>query len=507
MSYYSPTGNPGTAAAGLSAAIRAEFAAIAAGFALLPNYAGNANKFVVVNSGGTGLTVTASPSFGALTVPSLHVTGNATFDTSIYADSLIAPPPALAQGTLLGRFAALHGTGVGWNLYQPDINIGAFNYRESLPAWRARSNPSTGVLEWYSAPAGTADTAATLTLTQSFLPDGSVEFANQLIVDGSAQIAGTLDFVSNASVFAGTGGNISLTAGNSNTSARSGHITILSGSQASGGTATTGDITLKTGSQSAGGISGNIVLQPGTGGNVSVVGTASVTGNVSLTGTLTVGNTITATNKITAGSMHITGTASFDSSMHVNGIQDESGGQVSILGGAAVSLGDLSVAPSGNNSGSLIVSVSDDGNPTGLAQGTLYGRFASLHVTGIGWNLYQPDQGAAIFNYRQSIPAWLGRTNNITGALEWYSAPAGTADTAATLTLTQSFLPDGSIMAASLHVGANQVVGARNIGYTAMTGVGDAGTVFDTTTVTLPQLASRVKALQAALTTHGLVGT
>jgi hypothetical protein len=101
--------------------------------------------------------------------------------------------------------------------------------------------------------------------------------------------------------------------------------------------------------------------------------------------------------------------------MHVNGIQDESGGQVSILGGCAITLGDLSVT------------------------------------------------GAGTF------------TNSVT--------------------------------AASLHVGANQVVGARNVGYTAMTGVGDAGTVFDTTTVTLPQLASRVKALQAALTTHGLVGT
>jgi hypothetical protein len=279
MSYYSPTGNPGTAAAGLSAAMRAEFAAIAAGFALLPNYSGNANKFVVVNSSGTGLTATASPAFGSL--PSLHVTG----------------------------------------------------------------------------------------------------------------------------------------------------------------------------------------------------------------------------------------TASFDNSMHVNGIQSQDASPVGLLGGARVSLGDLAVAPSGNNSGSLIVSVSDDGNPTGLAQGTLYGRFASLHGTGVGWNLYQPDSGAAIFNYRQSLPAWWSRMNPGTGVLEWSSAPAGAGDTAATLTLRHSFAPNGdltstgNVTAAAIKVGSNQVVGARNTGYTPMTGAGDAGTAFDTTTVTLAQLASRVKALQASLTTHGLVGT
>ena len=181
MSYYSPTGNPGTAAAGLSSAMRAEFAAIAAGFALLPNYSGNANKFVVVNSSGTGLTTTATPTITSLTL----------------------------------------------------------------------------------------------------------------------------------------------------------------------------------------------------------------------------------------GSLHVTGTASFDSSIHVNGIQSQDASPVSLLGGAAISLGDLAVAPSGNNSGSLIVSVSDDGNPTGLAQGTLYGRFASLHGTGIGWNLYQPDQGATTFNYRQSPSRVVGEVQSV----------------------------------------------------------------------------------------------
>lgn len=51
-----------------------------------------------------------------------------------------------------------------------------------------------------------------------------------------------------------------------------------------------------------------------------------------------------------------------------------------------------------------------------------------------------------------------------------------------------------------------KVVGARDTGWTAMTGTANEATVYDTATVTLAQLAGRVMALQAALTTHGLIG-
>jgi hypothetical protein len=61
--------------------------------------------------------------------------------------------------------------------------------------------------------------------------------------------------------------------------------------------------------------------------------------------------------------------------------------------------------------------------------------------------------------------------------------------------------------AQSFLVGANSVVGARNTGWAAMTGTTNKATVYDTATVTLPQLAGRMMALQAALTTHGLIGT
>jgi hypothetical protein len=64
----------------------------------------------------------------------------------------------------------------------------------------------------------------------------------------------------------------------------------------------------------------------------------------------------------------------------------------------------------------------------------------------------------------------------------------------------------GNFTGVSYKVSTNQVVGARATGWTAMTGTPDASTAFATSTVTLAQLAGRVMSLQAALTTHGLIG-
>lgn len=58
----------------------------------------------------------------------------------------------------------------------------------------------------------------------------------------------------------------------------------------------------------------------------------------------------------------------------------------------------------------------------------------------------------------------------------------------------------------SIIVGASQVVASRDTGWSAMTGTTNKATVYDTATVTLAQLAGRVMAMQAALTTHGLLG-
>ena len=55
-------------------------------------------------------------------------------------------------------------------------------------------------------------------------------------------------------------------------------------------------------------------------------------------------------------------------------------------------------------------------------------------------------------------------------------------------------------------VNSVQVVGPRSTGWVSMVGVADQSTAFNSGSVTLPQLASRVKSIQDALTLHGLLG-
>ena len=64
-------------------------------------------------------------------------------------------------------------------------------------------------------------------------------------------------------------------------------------------------------------------------------------------------------------------------------------------------------------------------------------------------------------------------------------------------------------MSGSPYISLNdtQVVSLRDTGWSAMTGAADKATVYAVGTVTLAQLAGRVKSLQDALTTHGLLGT
>lgn len=65
----------------------------------------------------------------------------------------------------------------------------------------------------------------------------------------------------------------------------------------------------------------------------------------------------------------------------------------------------------------------------------------------------------------------------------------------------------GSLWITSPALVPQQVVGRRRTGYTnAMTGTADRATAYDTSTITLVQLAERVKAIEDDLTTHGLIG-
>lgn len=76
--YYDHTGFPSKRSAGLSASMRAELIKIETGFGKLPTLTGNANKIVVVNSAGTGLTSVASlvsPLIQAPTISAPTITG------------------------------------------------------------------------------------------------------------------------------------------------------------------------------------------------------------------------------------------------------------------------------------------------------------------------------------------------------------------------------------------------------------------------------------------------
>ncbi len=58
----------------------------------------------------------------------------------------------------------------------------------------------------------------------------------------------------------------------------------------------------------------------------------------------------------------------------------------------------------------------------------------------------------------------------------------------------------------AIYNSGQKVLGGRDTGWTAMTGTSNKATSYSTGSITLPQLAERVNALQTALTTHGILG-
>lgn len=99
--FYNPSGSPTTGAAGSSAVQRTEFASIAAGFAKFPGLTGNGSRAVIVNAGGTGLTVTT----GTLTLAGNLATTGA-FNTTLAQTASVTLTLPGVSGTL----ATLAGT-------------------------------------------------------------------------------------------------------------------------------------------------------------------------------------------------------------------------------------------------------------------------------------------------------------------------------------------------------------------------------------------------------------
>ena len=99
--YYNNSASPSTGSAGASSVIRAEFASIAAGFALLPTLSGFGNKAVVVNSGGTALTTTTG---------SLVLAGNLTTTGAFNLTFALGATVVLTAPAVDGTLATLAGT-------------------------------------------------------------------------------------------------------------------------------------------------------------------------------------------------------------------------------------------------------------------------------------------------------------------------------------------------------------------------------------------------------------
>lgn len=85
---------------------------------------------------------------------------------------------------------------------------------------------------------------------------------------------------------------------------------------------------------------------------------------------------------------------------------------------------------------------------------------------------------------------------------------AATAGTNATITnnYAAGFSGNVNILSGSLYNTGTKVLGTRDTGWTAFTNTTNKATAYDTSTITHQQLAERVAALQAMLTTHGIIG-
>lgn len=93
---------------------------------------------------------------------------------------------------------------------------------------------------------------------------------------------------------------------------------------------------------------------------------------------------------------------------------------------------------------------------------------------------------------------------NVLGSGAWIWRNSGDTTSLASIDSSGNFdLQAGGVV----RISGTQVVGARDTGWTAMTGSPDKATAYATGTITLAQLAGRVAFLQSALTAHGLIGS
>lgn len=178
--FYVHGGFPATGSTGSSSGMRAELDAIMAGFDKLPGLAGNANKAVVINSGGTGATVTTGTM--ALT-GNFSIAGNLSttgaFNTSFTQGATTTLTLPLVNGTL----ATLAGTET---LTTKTINLTS----NTLAGTTAQFNTALSDNDFATLAGSETLTTKTINLTSNTLSGTTAQFNTALSDNDFATLAG-----------------------------------------------------------------------------------------------------------------------------------------------------------------------------------------------------------------------------------------------------------------------------------------------------------------------------
>lgn len=231
--------------------------------------------------------------------------------------------------------------------------------------------------------------------------------------------------------------------------------------------------------------------------------------------------------QLTLGSL----TATFAGSVVSNGTSSDlaqgSSGNITVTVGIGTQSGDAYFrlrSPAGNyamlglrsgnldrwilSRGNTAESGADAGSPFTLGAYTDAGAFIDnpltiTRVAGGTFAIARPATMSSTLAVTTSITSPLyGTTTAVSPVIQRNSVTQVTFNS-----LVANFAGDVDLASGKVFkVNGTQVTGARITGYSAMTGAGDKATVYAVGSVTLAQLAGRVKQLQDDLTTHGMIG-
>jgi hypothetical protein len=150
------------------------------------------------------------------------------------------------------------------------------------------------------------------------------------------------------------------------------------------------------------------------------------------------------------------------------------------------------------------------GNPANATVTSAFSVFACTYKYGFDLITGAMAPGGCAIRIKEDTPMCFGGTsdtklmfyNTSVSCLE-YNPGSATVPSAYHIRFTET----GAIeTTGTLSINGDQVVADRVTGYTPMTGTPNSNASYAILSVTLPQLAARVAAIQSALTVHGLIG-